>query len=269
MVTPSVPDLHHFRGSFGGADVIPLWKDRNANVPNVVGGLLDLLSAEFGGPVSAEDLFAYSYGLLSATDYVQRFSEELLVPGPRLPLTKNSRLFRQVVETGSKLVWLHTFGERMAPSGVKAGTIPTGAARCTKASDEYPERHSYDEGSRKLHVGAGVFAPVSPEVWKFSVSDMHVLGSWLDYRMKGGAGRRSSELDDIRPASWPSAFTEELLRVIRALEHTLDLMPTANAQFATVCAGATFAADELPSPKQEERRAPEETESEHPTLDLA
>jgi hypothetical protein len=26
-VTACIPDLHHFRGSFGGADVIPLWRE--------------------------------------------------------------------------------------------------------------------------------------------------------------------------------------------------------------------------------------------------
>lgn len=39
-----VPDLHHFRGSFGGKDVIPLYRDAAATEPNVTKGLLDALS---------------------------------------------------------------------------------------------------------------------------------------------------------------------------------------------------------------------------------
>ncbi len=44
MVAADVPDLHQFRGSFGGKDAIPLWRDAAATQPNVTAGLLDRLS---------------------------------------------------------------------------------------------------------------------------------------------------------------------------------------------------------------------------------
>ncbi len=37
--TTLVPDLHHFRGSFGGKDVIPLYRDATTTKPNVTAGL--------------------------------------------------------------------------------------------------------------------------------------------------------------------------------------------------------------------------------------
>lgn len=36
-----IPDLHHFRGSFGGRDVLPLWRDSAATESNIRHGLLD------------------------------------------------------------------------------------------------------------------------------------------------------------------------------------------------------------------------------------
>jgi hypothetical protein len=35
----AIPDLHHFRGSFGGKDVIPLYKDAAGTAPNITAGL--------------------------------------------------------------------------------------------------------------------------------------------------------------------------------------------------------------------------------------
>ena len=50
VASASVPDLHHFRGSFGGKDVIPLYRDAAGTEPNVTAGLLDALGEEYGAP---------------------------------------------------------------------------------------------------------------------------------------------------------------------------------------------------------------------------
>ena len=52
MMTADVPDLHHFRGSFGGKDVIPLWRNSAADEPNITEGLLNVICQELGQPVS-------------------------------------------------------------------------------------------------------------------------------------------------------------------------------------------------------------------------
>jgi hypothetical protein len=261
-IAHNLPDLHHFRGSFGGKDVIPLWRDATCSQPNVTRGLLDVLSRTHEQPVTAEDLLAYCYALLQAPGYVERFSEELEVPGPRIPLTRDPGLFRRAVALGRELVWLHTFGERFVPQNRRAGELPQGLARAVRpvgaTPETYPTSYTYDEEKRELHVGDGVFAPVEPQVWRFSVSGLHVLGSWLDYRMKEGSGRRSSDLDDIRPTVWPAAFTEELLRVLWILERTVELGPELNRTLDAVIASETFRGDELPTPSDEERRPPAE-----------
>ena len=83
-----------------------------------------------------------------------------------------------------------------------------------------------------------------------------MIGSWLDYRMRRGAGRRSSELDKIRPATWPAQFTEELLRLLWVIEHTVALEPELNETLAQVIDSETFSADELPTPSDAERLPP-------------
>lgn len=260
MATNLVPDLHHFRGSYGAKHVVPLWRDAECEHPNITDGLLEVLSNALADEVTPEDLFAYSYALLQAPSYTLRFVDELEEPGPRIPLTKDPRLFRRAVEHGRQLIWLHTFGERFPPSGERAGNVPQGEARSVKPVDGtpegYPTGHAYDPETREIHLGEGVFGPVSPAVWEFSVSGFHVLGSWLDYRVRDGAGRKSSPLDDLRPAAWTPAFTEELLRVIWIIERTVALGPELDELLNQVIEGDTFPASELPEPTEMERKAP-------------
>ena len=259
-VAAYVPDLHHFRGSFGGKNVVPLWRDADATEPNVTPGLLALLEVELGYEVAPADLFAYAYALLASPDCVDRFSEELTVPGPRLPLTKAPVLFQSAADLGSELIWLHTYGERFTDADRGRGNVPPGSARCVQqvgeTPDAYPERFDYNETTETLWVGAGRFAPVSREVWEFSVSGFSVVRSWLGYRMRDGSGRRSSPLDEIRPERWTAQFTRELLELLWALEATVERQPTLAQLLAEVVAGPCFAADELPKPSNWERQAP-------------
>ena len=95
VATADIPDLHHFCGR-GAKDVIPLWRDADATEPNVTGGLLENVSAVHGAAISTERLFAYAYGILSQPEYVRRFWDELELPPPHLPITKDPKLFARV-----------------------------------------------------------------------------------------------------------------------------------------------------------------------------
>ncbi|MFN2468848.1 MAG: type ISP restriction/modification enzyme [Gaiellaceae bacterium] len=258
-VTRHIPDLHHFSGR-GGKDVIPLWRDAQATKSNLPSGLLDRLRKLLNVDVDAEALFAYCYALLSAPSYTTRFAAELEIPGPRVPLTRDGTRFDRGVELGRRLIWLHTFGERFIPEGETEGRVPQGAARATQpvpgTAAGYPRSHSYDPEKRELHVGEGVFAPVAPEARAYSVSGLDVIGSWLDYRMKDGAGRRSSPLDAIRPETWPAQFTEELLQLLWMIEHTVALGPELDALLDEIVGGDLILAEELPQPTPEERQPP-------------
>jgi hypothetical protein len=274
MATPHVPDRHHFRGSFGGKDVIPLWRDAAATQPNITAGLPDRLSADLGRTVAAEDLFAYCYAVLATPRYVERFSEELTIPGPRVPITRDAALFERAVGFGRRLIWLHTYGTRMVLADEQSRAVPQGRARAITGipttPDAYPERFEYDDVSRTIRVGAGTFGPVEPAVWSFAVSGLEVVKSWLSYRMKGGAGRHSSPLDEIRPERWVAEVTQELLELLWVLEATVDLLPDLAANLDAIVSEPVFLASELPMPSPAERLSPHAAEDgeDQPTLGL-
>lgn len=255
IATNLIPDMDHFRGSYGAKHVIPLWRDRAGREPNVLPGLSELLRG-----ASAEDVFAYTYAILQAPSYASRFAEELEIPGPRIPIAKDAELFERAVDAGRHMIWLHTFGERFAPSGKKPGEVKQGEARSIAGvgakAGAYPESFKYDEQTNVLKVGKARFGPVSKSVWEYQISGLFPLRSWLSYRMKAGAGKKSSPLDAVRPTVWPGTYTDQLLDLIWTLEGTVAMHEELDEILDDVIEGETFTAHELPVPTDDERKPP-------------
>ena len=130
---------------------MPLWRSPDASEANLASGLLNALSTRLAREVSPEDFFAYMYGVLCSPAFSDWFNAELEEPGPRVPITLDDDLFREVVEVGEELLFLHTYGERYATPLRKRGAIPSGSARATVAvsqePDRYPQEFLYDEPS--------------------------------------------------------------------------------------------------------------------------
>jgi len=255
----AIPDLDHFSGR-GAKDIVPLYRDAQGKEANTVPDLLDLLAKTYGRKATPEDFLAYVYGVLGQPAFTERFADELGTRELRVPITKDAGLFRKVRDVGARLLWLHTYGERFVPKGKHRGSVPKGKARCTKAvppdADNYPEKFEYNDATKTLHVGAGEFAPVEPEVYEFEVSGLKVVQSWLGYRKKKPKGKKSSPLDKINPETWPTEFTDELLELLWVLEATVAGYPAQAKLLSAVVKGPCFKADELPAVPPESRKPP-------------
>jgi predicted helicase len=208
VATALVPDLDHFRGSFGARGVIPLWCDSDAMRPNISAGLLACLSERHGSEVTPQTLMAFCYALLNAPSYAQRFEEELRTPGPRIPLTADPDVFARGAAIGEELLAVHTYRD-----------VRVGSAHLTGSTGEtFPTSYEYDRQRATLHIGHAELAPVPPEVWAFGVSGYRVLNGWLRRRIET---RHKSSLDGIGLTTWPEVLTRELLELAWLLEATL------------------------------------------------
>ena len=140
---------------------------------------------------------------------------------------------------------------------------PDGMTKCVKAvSDrqkDYPKTFDYNKSTQTLTVGVGEFSPVREDVYDFEVSGLKVVQSWLKYRMKNGAGKKSSLLDKIRPERWTSQFTTELLELLWILTETVEYYPEQARLLKEVIEGEWFQVNELPSVPDEMRKAPKIT----------
>jgi hypothetical protein len=226
---------------------------------------------EYGAVPSAEDLAAYVYAVLGGQSYTRRFWNELETPGPRVPLTKDGTNFAEATKLGRKMIWLHTYAERFRGED-RGDEVPQGKATTIKgvSSDtaHYPAEYGYDPAKQEIAVGDGRFGPVASEVWEFEVSALKVVQSWLGYRMKKRAGKKSSPLDDIRPERWTARMTDEFLELLWVLEATVAMEPELAAVLDRVVSGVCFTAVELPTPSPEERKAPHAVSAEGELLAL-
>ncbi|WP_074857733.1 type ISP restriction/modification enzyme [Nitrosospira briensis] len=250
-LSANVVDMHHFSGR-GAKDILPLYRDAQAQQPNLHPALITSLQQTFGTIIGTEDIAAYVYAVLAHPGYSACFYDELENCDVRVPVTLDKGLFAAAVAIGRRLIYLHSYGERFA----QAQTWLRGRARCTNAiaTESLPEKFSYDEATQTLHVGDGLFKPVAPEVWEFEVSGLKVVQSWLGYRMKNRKGKKSSPLDDITPSNWPPEFTSELLRLLHLLEETLEIYPEQEALLKQIIMGPLLNADQLGAPPEEYRR---------------
>ena len=236
--TALIPDLHQYKGSFGGR-VFALWEDALGSKGNIVSTAMAALTKTYGAAPEPEDIFAYVAALLANPAYTDKFKSDLVRPGLRVPLTANKKLFARAAEIGREVIWLHTFGERFnegrdggvpklpqaeRPSIPAEGAIPS-------TPDGFPDTIEYDPATRRLTIGTGFVENVPPEVWAYEVSGKQVLRQWFSYRKKNrekpqiGDRRKPSPLGDIQPDYWLLEYTTELLNVINVLGLLVKLEP--------------------------------------------
>src|SRR5690606_9589800 len=94
-----------------------------------------------------------------------KFQNDLTTPGLRIPITAEADTFAAVATLGRRVIWLHSYGERVtdAAQGRPPGAPRVAAAaRPTMPKDgaipptaTLPDEISYDEAKQRLTVGAG------------------------------------------------------------------------------------------------------------------
>ncbi|MEV4049672.1 type ISP restriction/modification enzyme [Amycolatopsis sp. NPDC049688] len=285
-----VPNVDCFMGHHGGR-VLPLFRDNEGTIPNCSVNLLSLLSRFIGETITAEDLLAYIAATVAHPGYTRKFNEQLKTPGIRVPLTLDRKLWREGVQIGRELIWIHTFGERFVDASMERPPGPPRMARCHRPrllspipeTDQLaPSEVTYDEATETLIVGSnlpseicGRIAPVPRDVWNYTVGGMHVLGKWFDYRRAAPRyKRRTSDLDNINPIHWTAQFEDELFEMLEVLGRCVALEPRQNELLEKVLLEPLITVDDLvregalPAPaemrKPPRQRGSESTEDQSP-----
>ncbi len=260
-ITGLIPDLDHYKGSFGGR-VFPLWRDAAASDPNFPPQLLALLTQRYSRAVSAEDFIAYLAATAAHPAFTARFQDDLSTPGLRIPITADAATFATAADLGRTVLWLHTFGERMADPGhgrpaspprlpeAKRPHIPADGA-IPQDAESMPDTIDYDATKQRLLIGRGFIENVPAAVWRYEVSGKQVLLQWFSYRKRNrerpiiGDRRPPSPLGHIQPDHWLADYTTELLNVLNVLGWLIELEPQQAALLEKICAGPLVSNEEL------------------------
>ncbi|MDP9238486.1 MAG: hypothetical protein M3P30_14015 [Chloroflexota bacterium] len=170
-------------------------------------------AADTIGPI---DVFNYIYAILHAPSYRARFAEFLKIEFPRVPITSDVSVFRELAKRGAELVGLHLMaGEHDIGSNVsfpRAGdnVVDPGHPRFVASGNS--AGRVYISGSSS---GTGqYFEGVSESVWEFTVGGYRVCEHWL--RDRRG---RALSYDDI-------TYYQGIVGSVR---RTIDLMSDIDA----------------------------------------
>jgi uncharacterized protein YjeT (DUF2065 family) len=173
------PDRHAFRGSYGGY-AFPLFNRRpDIAAPNISPALIASLSAAYGNPVTANDVFDALLCLLSATSYSLRFAEDLEDVFPHVPYPARHAVFQDAVRVGREVRAVETFARQPGEAYRRADFV-----RVMTEPHGVVAPAEYADGKITLcGDGTGQITGLPQVVWDFSVSGYRVLPRWLEARI--------------------------------------------------------------------------------------
>lgn len=241
-----IPDMNAF--NHRGGRTLPILNPDGT--PNLAPGLFDALTDRLGAGLSGTDVTAYVAGITGHPGYVETFDDELRTPGTRVPLTADRDLWDRAVELGRKVLWCHTYGlagqwddQASVASPAPGPELPRYEQSMGSALPTGPV--DYDETAHVLHLGAGAWSHVTPEVRGYLVGGINVIDAWTDKRTATPSGNKDSPLDYIVAETWEADWSTEFTELLCALTHLVSLEAEQEALMAAVLDGPLLSRDEL------------------------
>lgn len=160
-----------------------------------------------------DDVFQYIYVILSSPAYRERYAELLKIDFPRVPLTSDIELFRQLSSLGSKLVALHLLKDVDAPQDWNLRIDGSTLYEMTYVASGFPK---YENG--KVFINKTTwFDGVAEEVWNFRIGGYQVCHKWLKDR-KG----RTLSAEDIAHYGKITVALRETIRLMVEIDQVIE-----------------------------------------------
>jgi predicted helicase len=168
--------------------------------PNISESLLQSLSSTYRKEPSTEEIFYYIYAVLYSNTYRTKYAEFLKIDFPRIPFTKDYKLFNKMAEYGKSLVDLHL---------LKSSGIDSPIVKIQGKGDNKVEKLRYDEKGRRVYFNQSqYFEGIMGDAWQYQIGGYRVCDKWL----KDRKGRRLS-LEDLK----------HYCRVVTSLSKTIKI----------------------------------------------
>jgi predicted helicase len=181
---------------------------RHANISPM---LLTSLSNAYKKQPAPEQIFYCIYAILYSNVYRKKYAEFLKTDFPRVPFTKDYKLFNKLAEKGEELVELHL---------LKSRKLARPIAKCEGSGNLRVEKVSYDQKNEQVHINPEKwFTGIPPEVWEYHIGGYQVSEKWL----KDRKGRHLS-----------SEEVTHYARVVTAIAETITIQETLDELFKEV-----------------------------------
>ena len=171
--------------------------------PNISQGLFEELKKNYKKRVATEEIFYYVYAVLYSNSYRTKYAEFLKRDFPRVPFTKNYKLFIQLGKLGEQLANLHLLKAKELEK-VKIEFLSKGDNKVEK-----PRFASVLHGNGKVYINKEQYFDNVPEqVWQYQIGGYQVCEKWLKDRKE-----RTLTLEEIQTYS----------KIVTALSKTIQL----------------------------------------------
>ena len=173
-------------------------KESEGRQPNINLEFLKTFYEVYKKEPTLEEIFNYVYAVLYSTIYRTKYAEFLKTDFPRIPFTRDYKLFDKVEKQGKTLVDLHL---------LKSSELDQPIVKFQGKGDNKVEKVKCQQGRVFINNGQ-YFEGISPEVWQYQIGGYQVCDKWLKDR-KG----RILSLDDIR----------HYCKVVTAIKNTIEI----------------------------------------------
>ena len=168
--------------------------------PNISSTLFAALPEFYEKEPAPEEIFYYIYAVLYSNIYRTKYAEFLKIDFPRVPFTKDCKLFSKMAEYGQNLVDLHL---------LKSAEIDQPIAKFQGKGDERVEKLRYDEKEKRAYINENqYFEGITEEVWQYQIGGYQVSNKWLKDRKK-----RLLSLNDIK----------HYCKIVTSLQKTIEV----------------------------------------------
>jgi predicted helicase len=169
-----------------------------ARQPNIKPELFDKLKSNFKKEVTPEEIFYYIYAVLYSNTYRTKYAEFLKIDFPRIPFTKNYKLFIQLGKLGKQLADLHLLNSKELDKKIVVFSIN---------GNNKVEKLKYEDGRVWINKDQ-YFDGVKEDVWQYQIGGYQVCEKWLKDRIG-----RTLDLEE----------TQIYFKIVTALSKTIKI----------------------------------------------
>jgi predicted helicase len=191
-------------------DLLPQ-SEPHERIPNLAPKLVEALKSAFRKNPSPEQIFHYIYALFYSNAYRKKYAEFLKTDFPRVPFTKDYKLFNKLAEKGEELVELHLLRSKKLVKPI---------AKCEGSGDLRVVKVTYNQNKTRVHINLEKwFVGIPPEVWEYHIGGYQVAERWLK---------------DRKDRTLSSEEVAHYARVVTAIAETINIQRSLDDLFAEV-----------------------------------
>jgi len=184
----------------GQKDLFSDLEESKEITPNISEKIFSALSETYKTKPKPEDIFYYIYAVFYSNTYRAKYAEFLKTDFPRIPFTKDKRLFEKLAEYGKRLAELHL---------MQSPELDFPVIKFQGTGDKRVEKIKYGKEGERVYINNDqYFEGLEENIWQYRIGGYQVCDKWLKDR-KG----RVLSLDDIK----------HYCKVTTAIEHTINI----------------------------------------------